>query len=133
MSIEATTVKGSLGVPMKRKEDPRFLQGKGHYVDDLSFPGMLYMALVRSPYPHARIASIDTSKAEAAPGVHAVISVLTEPDMPWFEDGKLFDWTVRYLGDEVAAVAAFLCSTLAGFINGECICIDGGRRDFFWG
>ena len=54
-----TNPKGSLGVPMKRKEDPRFLQGKGHYVDDLSFPGMLYMALVRSPYPHAEITNID--------------------------------------------------------------------------
>ena len=38
---------------MKRKEDPRFLQGKGNYVDDITLPGMLYLALVRSPYPHA--------------------------------------------------------------------------------
>ena len=40
---------------MKRKEDPRFLQGKGRYVDDLVMPGMLYAALVRSPYAHATI------------------------------------------------------------------------------
>ena len=59
---------------MKRKEDPRFLQGKGHYVDDLSFPGMLYMALVRSPYPHAEIAGIDISEALKVPGVKAVIT-----------------------------------------------------------
>jgi carbon-monoxide dehydrogenase large subunit len=39
---------------MKRKEDPRFIQGKGHYVDDLSFPGMLYLSLVRSTHPTRR-------------------------------------------------------------------------------
>ena len=54
---------GSVGVAMKRKEDPRFIQGKGHYVDDVSMPGMLYMALVRSPYPHAEINLIDISGA----------------------------------------------------------------------
>jgi len=73
MSTE-TTVTGSLGVPMKRKEDPRFIQGKGNYVDDLSFPHMLYMAIVRSPYPHAEITNIDTSEALKVPGVVAVIT-----------------------------------------------------------
>ena len=53
----------AVGVAMKRKEDPRFIQGKGHYVDDLSFPGMLFMALVRSPYPHAEIKGIDSAEA----------------------------------------------------------------------
>ena len=65
---------GSLGVAMKRKEDPRFLQGKGRYVDDISLPNMLYMALVRSPYPHAEITSIDISEAMKVPGVKAVIT-----------------------------------------------------------
>jgi carbon-monoxide dehydrogenase large subunit len=73
MSIEATP-KGPLGVAMKRKEDPRFIQGKGHYVDDITLPGMLYMALVRSPYPHAEIASIDIGDAMKVPGVKAVIT-----------------------------------------------------------
>ena len=50
MSIQAKP-RHSVGVAMKRKEDPRFIQGKGNYVDDLSFPGMLYLSLVRSPYP----------------------------------------------------------------------------------
>jgi carbon-monoxide dehydrogenase large subunit len=63
-----------MGVPMKRKEDPRFIQGKGNYVDDLSFPGMLYMAIVRSPYPHAEIVDIDISEALKVPGVTAVIT-----------------------------------------------------------
>jgi aerobic carbon-monoxide dehydrogenase large subunit len=69
-----TTVQGSLGKAMKRKEDPRFIQGKGNYVDDLMLPGMLYMALVRSPYPHAEIANIDISEAMKVPGVKAVIT-----------------------------------------------------------
>ena len=65
---------GSLGVAMKRKEDPRFIQGKGHFVDDISLPGMLYLAVVRSPYPHAEIKSIDASRALKVPGVKAVIT-----------------------------------------------------------
>jgi aerobic carbon-monoxide dehydrogenase large subunit len=65
---------GSLGLAMKRKEDPRFIQGKGHFVDDISLPGMLYLAVVRSPYPHAEIKSIDTAAALRVPGVKAVIT-----------------------------------------------------------
>src|SRR6516165_12741541 len=64
----------ALGVAMKRKEDPRFLHGKGRYVDDLSFPGMLYLALVRSPYPHAEITQIDITAAMNVAGVKAVIT-----------------------------------------------------------
>ncbi len=64
----------ALGVPMKRKEDPRFIQGKGRYVDDITLPGMLYMALVRSPYPHATITNIAIDDALAVPGVTAVIT-----------------------------------------------------------
>ncbi|MGB6367222.1 MAG: aerobic carbon-monoxide dehydrogenase large subunit, partial [Thermoanaerobaculia bacterium] len=56
-----------------RKEDPRFLQGKGNYVDDIKLPGMLYMDIVRSPYAHAKIVSIDDSEALAMEGVLAVI------------------------------------------------------------
>jgi carbon-monoxide dehydrogenase large subunit len=63
-----------MGHRMKRKEDPRFIQGKGRYVDDVKLPNMVYMDLVRSPYAHARIKSIDTSAALATPGVLAVIT-----------------------------------------------------------
>jgi carbon-monoxide dehydrogenase large subunit len=59
---------------MKRKEDPRFLQGKGRYVDDISLPGMLYATIVRSPYSHATIKNIDISEALKVPGVKAVIT-----------------------------------------------------------
>ncbi|NIP14546.1 MAG: hypothetical protein GWN02_13575, partial [Gemmatimonadetes bacterium] len=59
---------------MKRKEDPRFIRGKGRYVDDVKLPGMLYMDIVRSPYAHAKILDIDASEALATPGVLAVIT-----------------------------------------------------------
>lgn len=65
---------GGMGHAMKRKEDPRFLQGKGNYVEDVNLPGMLWMDIVRSPYAHAKIVSIDASKALAIPGVLAVIT-----------------------------------------------------------
>ena len=58
-----------MGHRMKRKEDPRFIQGKGRYVDDVKLPNMVYMDLVRSPYAHAKITKIDTSAALATPGV----------------------------------------------------------------
>src|SRR3954471_1500188 len=63
-----------MGHRMKRKEDPRFLQGKGRYVDDIKLPGMVYMDIVRSPYAHAKILKIDASEALATPGVLAVIT-----------------------------------------------------------
>ena len=65
---------GGMGHSMKRKEDPRFLQGKGNYVEDVNLPGMIWMDIVRSPYAHAKIVSIDASKALAIPGVLAVIT-----------------------------------------------------------
>ncbi len=63
-----------MGHSMKRKEDPRFIQGAGRYVDDIKLPGMLYMDIVRSPYAHAKILNIDASAALALPGVLAVIT-----------------------------------------------------------
>ena len=63
-----------VGHPMKRKEDPRFIQGKGRYIDDIKLPGMLYMDIVRSPYAHAKIKKIDASEALAMDGVVAVIT-----------------------------------------------------------
>ena len=74
MSIEAKEERHALGHRMKRKEDPRFLQGHGRYVDDIALPGMLYAAIARSPYPHATIKNIDISEAMKVPGVKAVIT-----------------------------------------------------------
>jgi carbon-monoxide dehydrogenase large subunit len=64
----------SIGQSMKRKEDPRFIRGKGRYLDDIVLPHMLYLALVHSPYPHARITKINKDPAMAVPGVKAVIT-----------------------------------------------------------
>lgn len=63
-----------LGQAIKRKEDPRFLQGQGNYLDDIKLPNMAFMALVRSPYAHARILSINKAAAMQVPGVLAVIT-----------------------------------------------------------
>src|SRR5512146_1848907 len=63
-----------IGHSRKRVEDGRFLQGQGNYVDDIKLPGMLYLDIVRSPYAHARIQQIDSSRALAIPGVLAVIT-----------------------------------------------------------
>jgi carbon-monoxide dehydrogenase large subunit len=61
-----------VGQAMRRKEDPRLITGQGRYVDDISLPGTLWAAIVRSPEAHAKIASIDTSAALERDGVHAV-------------------------------------------------------------
>jgi carbon-monoxide dehydrogenase large subunit len=65
---------GGMGHSIKRKEDGRFIRGKGNYVDDIVLPDMLYMDIVRSPYPHAKILNIDPARALATPGVVAVIT-----------------------------------------------------------
>ncbi len=54
---------GGMGASRKRVEDNRFIRGKGNYVDDIVLPGMLHMEILRSPLAHARITSIDTSRA----------------------------------------------------------------------
>ncbi|MFT4568931.1 MAG: carbon-monoxide dehydrogenase large subunit, partial [Saprospiraceae bacterium] len=61
-----------IGKSIKRREDNRFLTGKGKYTDDIKLPGMCYAAFVRSPYAHAKILSIDKSGAEAMDGIMAI-------------------------------------------------------------
>jgi aerobic carbon-monoxide dehydrogenase large subunit len=72
--FKTTPEVGGMGHSIKRKEDLRFIQGKGNYVDDVNLPGMVYGQMVRSPYAHARIKSINTEKAKALPGVLAIIT-----------------------------------------------------------
>src|SRR5512132_120699 len=67
-----------MGASVKRREDPRFMTGKGNYVDDVKLPGMTYAAFVRSPHAHARIKGIDTAAARKHPGV---VAVFTGKDM----------------------------------------------------
>src|SRR5437660_11627704 len=70
----ATHMHGRIGESIKRKEDARFLRGKGNYLDDFVLSNMLQMAILRSPHAHARIKSIDTSAAGSMPGVIAVVT-----------------------------------------------------------
>src|SRR6516162_9871190 len=68
------TVLPYIGQPLKRREDFKFLTGKGRYVDDIKLPGMLYAAIARSPHAHAIIRNFDLSSAKAVPGVRLVLS-----------------------------------------------------------
>src|SRR5229473_3087906 len=74
MMFKTTPEVGGMGHSIKRKEDGRFIQGKGNYVDDVNLPGMVFGHMVRSPFAHARIKSVNTEKAKALPGVLAVIT-----------------------------------------------------------
>ena len=105
---------GGMGHSVRRKEDPRFIRGKGSYVDDFKLPGMLHLDIVRSPMAHARIVSINTEKALAVPGVLAVLTGkdLEQYNLAWMptlmSDTQMVlpvD-TVKFDGQEVAAVLA---------------------------
>jgi carbon-monoxide dehydrogenase large subunit len=114
---------GFIGQSVERREDSRFLTGKGQYTDDISLPGQTHAFFLRSPYAHARITSIDTGAAAKAPGVVGILTgdhfkavgglpcgwlinsldgqPMKEPKHPVLADGK-----VRYVGDRVALVVA---------------------------
>jgi len=107
-----------MGGTVRRREDPRLITGSATYVDDMSLPGMVYMTVLRSPYPHATILSIDSSEALAMPGVLTVITgdevQHLVPPRQGDEDGEsgppsrtpLAVGKTRYVGDLVAAVIA---------------------------
>ena len=114
-----------IGAKVLRKEDRRFITGRGRYVDDMSVPGMKHGAFVRSPHAHAKIKGIDTSAAREMPGV---IDILDGQQLKadrignlicgWAVSSKdgspmkmgaypaLADETVRYVGQPVAIVVA---------------------------
>ncbi len=107
-----------MGQPLKRKEDPRLIQGLGKFVDDLKLPRMAFAAILRSPYAHAKIKRIDTSKAEKFPGVICVMTgeeVASKTD-PFLQispapankvrDYCLANGKVHFVGEPVAAVVA---------------------------
>ncbi len=99
---------------MLRKEDPRFLRGKGRFIDDLQLPGMLHLAVLRSPMAHGRILSVDISAAEAHPKVKLVVTgaMLAErglasmPTLSGDVQAVLATDKVRFQGQEVAFVVA---------------------------
>src|SRR5215471_18473537 len=110
------------GSGIKRREDPRLITGQAKYTDDLTLPGMTHMAVVRSPYAHAKIKTIATKKAASMPGV---VAVFTGKDMEaagfkpipcaWVVPGSetktppypaIATELVRYVGNAVAIVIA---------------------------
>ncbi len=103
-----------IGCKRKRKEDGRFIQGKGSYVDDVKLPGMLFADFVRSPHAHARIKSIRKERALALPGVHAVLTAddLKPLNLHWMPtlagdtQAVLADEKVAFQMQEVAMVVA---------------------------
>ena len=123
MSDNGSNGTGFIGASLKRKEDARFLTGRGRYTDDINLPGQLYAYMLRSPVAHANLGSVDTTEAAAAPGVHAVYtgadmdhvggiptgwlihskdgSPMVEPKHPAIAVGK-----VRHVGEIVAIVVA---------------------------
>ena len=116
---QAPAASNHVGQALKRKEDPRLITGRGRYIDDISLPGTLWAALVRSPEAHARIVSIDTSQAASRTGVHAVFTGQDMADlggplpMAWVPPGvevnnpehwPLAKDTVNHVGDPVAVV-----------------------------
>jgi CO/xanthine dehydrogenase Mo-binding subunit len=109
----ATTSKRAtdvVGHRVRRVDAADKVTGHGEYVADIALRGMLYGAVVRSPYPHARIKRIDTARARQLPGVRVVITIDDTPKNKWgvfVKDQPPLAWDkVRYVGEEVAAVAA---------------------------
>ena len=115
------TAPRAVGASVKRKEDASLLRGRGTFVDNMALAGMVYMAVVRSPYPHARIGRVDLSAARAAEGVVAAFSGADLADdwkgglpcaWPVTEDIKmpphfpLATDEARYQGDGVAVIVA---------------------------
>ncbi len=115
--MPSATEERLFGKAIKRREDPRFITGRGQYVDDVKLPGMTYAAFVRSPHAHARIRGIDTARAKGMPGVVGVYTAqdvqvgglpcgwmlpgIKVPTRPVLASGK-----VRYAGEPVAIVVA---------------------------
>ncbi|HEU0247981.1 MAG TPA: aerobic carbon-monoxide dehydrogenase large subunit [Gaiellaceae bacterium] len=105
---------GGIGHSVKRKEDARFIRGKGTYFDDITLPGMLHMEILRSPFAHARIKGIDTSRAQELEGVVAVVTgdLLAQHSLAWMPtlsgdtQAVLATDKVRFQGQEVACVIA---------------------------
>jgi aerobic carbon-monoxide dehydrogenase large subunit len=114
------TVNSFIGSPIERREDPRFLRGRGTYVDDLEREGTLHAAMLRSSVAHGRIRSIDASRALGLPGVHSVITAADlgghVPNVPMrlqplpefesFAQPVIAHEKVRYVGEVLAVVLA---------------------------
>jgi aerobic carbon-monoxide dehydrogenase large subunit len=114
MTTDAREEIRGIGHSVKRIEDARFVQGRGNYVEDVVLPNMLHMAILRSPYAHATIKSIDTTRASASPGVVVVVTgeIMAAHNLAWMPtlsgdtQAVLATDKVRFQGQEVACVIA---------------------------
>src|SRR5918997_5248524 len=119
MSTNGAVAARYAGTRVQRVEDPRLLQGRGTFVDDIVRPGMLHACFVRSPFAHARINGIDASAAIALPGVVAVFTAadlnpdvkeawhaVAGKDIPDTPRPPLAAGEVKFVGDPVALVVA---------------------------
>lgn len=101
-----------VGKRLAKKDAPDKATGRAQFTDDISLPNMIYGKLLLSTVAHARITSIDVSRAMALPGVHAVLTGADVPDVMWgtspprYDENILAQSKVRYIGDPIAAVAA---------------------------
>ena len=114
------TVNSFIGSPIERREDLRFLRGRGQYVDDLARADMLHAAILRSSVAHGRVRAIDVSAALALPGVHSVLTardigervprvpmrLQPLPDFEPFGQPVIAETKVRYVGEAIAVVLA---------------------------
>src|SRR3989337_1338282 len=113
MATEAEEIRG-IGHSVKRKEDDRLIRGRGNFIDDVKLPGMLHMAILRSPFAHQTIKGIDTSRAGALPALIAVVTgeLMAQHNLAWMPtlsydtQAVLATDKVRFQGQEVAAVIA---------------------------
>src|SRR5918995_1515075 len=113
MAAETEEIRG-IGHSVRRVEDDRFIRGAGTFIDDMHLPGMLHMAILRSPYAHAKLNGIDPSRAQALEGVIAVVTgeLMAQHNLAWMPtmsgdtQAVLVTDKVRFQGQEVAAVIA---------------------------
>jgi aerobic carbon-monoxide dehydrogenase large subunit len=130
MTMQAETEKNSyLGTRVRRLVDKEIYTGRATYVDDIVLPGMLHVAILRSPHPHARIEAIDLSRVLRQQGVVAAVTgqdlvdscnPIPSGGSPWLKTTKTYPIavnTVRYVGDAVAAVAAVDRRTASEALN----------------
>ena len=96
----------AVGMPALRRDLADKLVGEARFAADVRLPGMLVGKILRSPHPHARILSVDVSDALDAPGVRAAVTPFDVPPGRVAPDVPILDTKARFVGDEVAAVAA---------------------------
>src|SRR5579859_3121751 len=97
---------GIVGHAHRRIEGAAKVTGRARYTHDVRLPGMLHARILRSPHPRARVRRVDPSKALALPGVRAVLHRFNAPKAAFRGEETIFREEVRFVGDEVAAVAA---------------------------